>query len=284
MLDTNENFGNINNLSCNCTTSPFLDRSHGHIITEDIRIAQINKLRKLLRKGPKYREPVFINFSNCKTEIKNSLTNFSSGCCNKKRVPVKCSTQWINLVIEKVFKRIKNLKNEFKFNKLKQIFWDPRVISYLKNSQVQHLKVQYDKATNNIAVICKKYYVQVLLKELGLLNTTSNTYEPENDSLHNILQQQINTIDSTFGIKNNDKELNCPLCIYWFHKMHKIPTVASFITARKRYISKQLSKNVTSVFKPCYSQIETYHKNKHIILVKPKPLGQYRATLFHWNV
>ena len=34
-----------------------------------------------------------------------------------------------------------------------------------------------DKAANNIAFICKKYYVQVLLKELGLLNTRSNTYQ-----------------------------------------------------------------------------------------------------------
>ena len=33
-----------------------------------------------------------------------------------------------------------------------------------------------DKAATNIAFICKKYYVQVLLKELGLLNATSNTY------------------------------------------------------------------------------------------------------------
>ena len=31
-----------------------------------------------------------------------------------------------------------------------------------------------DKAANNIAFICKKYFVEVILKELGLLNTTSN--------------------------------------------------------------------------------------------------------------
>ena len=46
------------------------------------------------------------------------------------------------------------------------------------------------KVANNIAFICKKYYVQVLLKELGLLNTTSNIYQQVNDTLHNVLQQQ----------------------------------------------------------------------------------------------
>ena len=58
-----------------------------------------------------------------------------------------------------------------------------------------------DKAANNIAFICKKYYVQVLLKELGLLNTASNTYQQVNDTFHNVLQQLNNTLDSVFGFK-----------------------------------------------------------------------------------
>ena len=69
-LDTKDILDNMNNLPCNCTTSPFTDPNHGHIVSGDIRIVQNNKLRKLLWEGPKYREPVSINFSNCKSEIK----------------------------------------------------------------------------------------------------------------------------------------------------------------------------------------------------------------------
>ena len=65
-----------------------------------------------------------------------------------------------------------------------------------------------DKSASNIAFIFKKYYVQVLLKEIGLLNTTSDTYQEVNDTLHNILQQQNNTLDSVLGLKNNDEEFN----------------------------------------------------------------------------
>ena len=61
-LDTKDILDNMSSLSCNCTTSPFTDTNHGHIVTGD------NKLRKLLCKGPKYREPVSVNFSNYKTE------------------------------------------------------------------------------------------------------------------------------------------------------------------------------------------------------------------------
>ena len=64
---------------------------------------------------------------------------------------------------------------------------DPEVISYLNILQEQYVMCPIDKAANNLAFICKKYYFQVLLKELGLLNTTSNTYQQVNDILHNIL-------------------------------------------------------------------------------------------------
>ena len=68
-LDTKDILENMNNLPGNCTTSPFTDANHGHIVSGDIRIVQNNKLWKLLCKGPKNREPASINFSKCKTEI-----------------------------------------------------------------------------------------------------------------------------------------------------------------------------------------------------------------------
>ena len=42
--------------------------------------------------------------------------------------------------------------------------------------------------------------------------------------------------------------------------MHKTPSGARFIIAGKKCINKQLSKHVTSAFKLCCSQIDTYHK------------------------
>ena len=155
--------------------------------------------------------------------------------------------------MEKINKKIKELKNKFKFNKVKQVLQDPKVISYLNILQEQYVMCPNDKAANNIAFVCKKYYVQVLLKELGLLNATSNNYQQVNDTLHNILQQQHNTIDSVFGLKNNDEEFNCLPCIYWLPKMHKIPSGARLIIAGKKCVNKQLSKHVTFAFKLCYS-------------------------------
>ena len=91
----------------------------------------------------------------------------------QQKVPPKYFTQWISLDAEKFNKTIKELKSTFKVSKVKNVLKDPKVISYLNILQEQYVMCPIDKAANNIAFICKKYYVQVLLKELGSLNTIS---------------------------------------------------------------------------------------------------------------
>ena len=66
--------------------------------------------------------------------------------------------------MEKVNKKIKELKSNFKFSKVKQVLRDPEVISYLNILQDEYVMYPIDKDANNIAFICQKYYVQVLLK------------------------------------------------------------------------------------------------------------------------
>ena len=90
--------------------------------------------------------------------------------------------------MEKVNKNIKELKSTFKFSEVKQVLRNPEAISYLNMLQEQYVMCLIDNAVNNIAFKCKKYCVQMLLKELGLLTATSNTYQQVNDTLHNILQ------------------------------------------------------------------------------------------------
>ena len=154
---------------------------------------------------------------------------------------------------------------------------DPEVISYLNLLQEQCVMCPIDKAANNIAFVYKKYYVQVLLKELGLLNTTSNTCQQVNDTLYNVLQHQNNTLDSVFRLKNNDEEFDFLPCIYWLPKMHKIPSGTRFIIAGNKCI-KQLSKHVTSAFKLCYNQRDAYHKKTYYINAGVKTFWVIRTS------
>ena len=69
--------------------------------------------------------------------------------------------------MEKVDKKIKEPKIKSKFNKVKKILKDLEVLSYLIRLQEQYVMCPIDKTANNLAFLRKKYYVQVLLKELG---------------------------------------------------------------------------------------------------------------------
>ena len=46
----------------------------------------------------------------------------------------------------------------------------------LNELQSTYVMVPIDKAANNVAFICKRYYAQVLLEELGLIGSSSSTY------------------------------------------------------------------------------------------------------------
>ena len=52
--------------SCQCENSPYIDSNHGHIVTGDLRFVENSVLRKLLCKGPNYREPRPINLKYCR--------------------------------------------------------------------------------------------------------------------------------------------------------------------------------------------------------------------------
>ena len=262
-LDTAEIIKKQNDLPCDCNDSPFKDPNHGHIVTGDLRIVQNNKLRKLLCKGPKYREPVPINWEKCRSEIKNGISTFYNNYCNKKGLSNDMFLEWANLVMSKVDEKIKDLKKNTKFTTVKQVLKDPNVTTYLKELQSKYVMSPIDKAANNTAFICKKYYVDVILKELGIASIPSNTYKIINKPVSDILDEQKNVLKNVFNIKNKDEEDNCLPTIYWLPKMHKNPSGARFIIAGKKCINKKLTQYITSVFKLCFNQFESYHKKMH---------------------
>ena len=68
----------------------------------------------------------------------------------------------------------------------------------------KHVFVPADKAPNNIIIICKRYYIKTLIKELGLDNsstTTGNsTYTPCQMSSEDIVNTH-DTFMKSFGIE-----------------------------------------------------------------------------------
>ena len=83
--------------------------------------------------------------------------------------------------------------------------------------------VPIDKASNNIAFICKRFYAQVLLEELGLMGSSSSTYTKIDDRLpKDIIQQHTAELKHKFNIAVGEN-MSTVTDIYWILKLHKNP-------------------------------------------------------------
>ena len=74
-IDTNDDTTYAKGIiECDCQQrKDFVDENHGHVLTGDLRIIVNSKLRKLVTKGPNFREAMSINWKKCKREKKISL-------------------------------------------------------------------------------------------------------------------------------------------------------------------------------------------------------------------
>ena len=88
---------------------------------------------------------------------------------------------------ELVADRISNLKRHFKSPKCK-VFNQPDVKDTLHKLHAIYVLFPADKAVNNVVVVCKKYYIDTLVKELGINNVNSNnsTYIPTDESFEKL--------------------------------------------------------------------------------------------------
>ena len=96
---------------CSCSDSTFCDPNHGHIVTGDLRIVENSKLRKLLSKGPNYRENKTINYSKCNKEINQGLDLCASNLASKYKIPLASFENWLSSIKRKVADKVRQLKS-----------------------------------------------------------------------------------------------------------------------------------------------------------------------------
>jgi len=72
-----DSFSSVND--CDCSNSKFCYKPHGHIITGNLDIVGHVELRKLLKKGRKYRISSDIDFDVCKKRASRWLNIVNSG-------------------------------------------------------------------------------------------------------------------------------------------------------------------------------------------------------------
>ena len=256
-------------LPCNCGKSPFIDNHHNHVITGDLRIVPNNKLRKLFVKGPKHREPVTIDFLKSKEEIIEGMEVVINRWSDTSGVDEVVFEDWKHEFHRLLDDRISNITRNIKIQKTLPSLKQYHVKNALKELQKNYIITPIDKASGNSAFICKRFYAEILVQELGLKQDINTRSTPDKT------YAKVNNIDNKEIIKQHKKDLmdlfNITVSLenevlptmYWLPKKHKVPTKARFIVAAVRCSIKPLAKCLTSILKLFYKQIENYNLKSH---------------------
>ena len=101
----------------------------------------------------------------------------------------------------------------------------PNVKNALDNIHKDFVVVPINKATGNIALVCKRFYDSVITRELGFNNnsSTDSCNNPGGVSANDIVDKNIRDLKIKFSIDNIPIENHRLPNMYWILKMHKKP-------------------------------------------------------------
>ena len=131
-------------------------------------------------------------------------------------VELSVLSSWKEMVNGQIEERISKQKQNFK-QPTGKVLQNADVKACLSNLHNKYVFVPADKAPNNIIIICKRYYIETLIKELGLDNSSTTTgnsaYIPCQMSSEDIVNTH-DTFMKSFGIELSDDDKRLPY-LYW---------------------------------------------------------------------
>ena len=255
-----ENWKSGNNNMCDCNNpkyDDYRDPYHQHIITGRLKVIENKELISLFSKGPKYREPQNVmKWDHFLTHLKNSLNACIKKWAQKIKKPIITFREWKDSFIKAIVDRIEIIKKKKRFYK-KMSFSKKEILLELKLLHEKYVFVPTDKAGNNISIVCKKFYIEQSLRELGIFEKNSlseanmKTYKIIDRNIDDIIKDHISFTKK--HIPNAEFYEKLP-SLYWIPKMHKSPTKQRYISASSHCTTKTISAILTKSFKLIQNQ------------------------------
>ena len=176
----------------------------------------------------------------------------------REQVDNQLLMEWYDNVMEDVNKAVKKLRMKSKKTK-KMNLKSSTISKHLKELQKDFVFVRTDKASNNIAVVCKKFYVEQSMKELDMFLNSSNKNDADKTYVP-VVKECLSSLESRhkrYMKANSIEEADSLPFLYWIPKMHKKPfSKQRYIAASARCTTKSLSAILTK----CLKVIERQHK------------------------
>ena len=131
-------------------------------------------------------------------------------------VELSVLSSWKEMVKGQIEERISKLKQNFK-QPTGKVLQNLDVKAFLSDLHNKYVFVPAVKAPNNIIIICKRYYIETLIKELGLDNCSTPTGNSTYTSCQMSFEGIINTHDTfmtSLGIELSEEDKRLPY-LYW---------------------------------------------------------------------
>ena len=265
-LDLEVFSNNESSIPCKCSSYPdeFVDANRGHILTGNLQIIKNNKLRKLFCKGPKFREPCKIDWDKAREIIHGGIDDYLKVLKAVKKVDISFFENWKCTLFEMIEDKIKTLSERIKIREVKSVFDDPLSKSELKKLQSDFVIVPIDKASSNVAFVCKRHYATVIKNELrfSLPADDSMTYKLIKTPPASVIKRHFKFLQ-TCDLKTDEKMEKLP-SMYWIPKLHKNPIGERFIIASPECSIKPLLKDVTCILKLLQNNVSNYHDKRRV--------------------
>jgi len=196
--------------------------------------------------------------------IAEAINNFIKSKSKKYSQKENAFDVWKEKVLSIISNRIafyeKNSPEHF--NSKENILEKENVKRSLKYLKSKYIICSIDKASSNFSFICKKFYIQTLVAEMGFDTNTldcigNDTYKPCREGEDFYVNQISETLKEKFNITVEESNLRLAR-IFWNPKLHKNPYKARFIAGARFCVTKQLNILVNSCLKLLRSQFKKY--------------------------
>ena len=234
----------------------YINRVCGHVVTGNLNIIKHNGLKDTISKGPLFKEPRSINFDDNLVSVIKNVKDFLPIWCNKENVAQDCISAWFQEFVAIVTEETDNLKNKY-VNDLRRssIFNNSNASRELKYLHEHFIFCPIDKATKNVAIICKKYYIDNILEECKNntgINISNLNVEIINKNVTKFCKSVLNF--------DTDPEISSIPHMVASPKFHKPILKMRYIVSYAKCSIKLLAKYLTQGLKAIYKEIVSYCK------------------------
>jgi len=255
---TNRQIVEFTRYNCECKDSPYTYEPHGHVITGDLGIVDDIRLRKLMGYGSKYRIPVEVDFAKVLEQTDSILRQFITKYKGEYRDALNSYCTRFRDIIDTRITRLTDGTENYVIA--------PKIHYMIKNLQRKFIIAPADKASNNLVVICKKYYLQAMCQEMGvrvdntgLVHVDGNdVYEPSKHT-HDTLTRLHSALAARYHTAIGKDNFVIPL-ISGIPKLHKVPYKMRFLAGARLSTVKNVSIMAHKILKCLYTVFRNYCK------------------------